>query len=74
MRWKDLEAELKATHRKKKKVLKIYIKQGSKIGMQTIPVHKYIVYNKTLRNTYSLFYDDSLNRTVLMNHRQIKEL
>lgn len=42
--------------------------------MQTIPVHKYIVYNKTLRNTYSLFYEDSLNRTALMNHRQIKEL
>lgn len=73
MRWKDLEAELKATHWKKK-ILKIYIKQCSKIGMQALLVHKYIVYNKTLRNTYSLFYDDSLNRTALMNHRQIKEL
>lgn len=75
MRWKGLKAEMKATQtRRKKKILKIYIKQRSKMGMQAILVHKYIVYNKTLRYTYSLCYGDSLNRTALMNHRQIKEL
>lgn len=53
MRWKDLEAELKATQTRKKKSSKIYIKQCSKSGMQIILAHKYIVYNKTVRYTYS---------------------
>lgn len=43
------------------------------MGMQTIFVHKYIVYSKTHIHILSV-YDDSLNRTALMNHRQIKEL
>lgn len=39
----------------KTQILNIYIEQCSKMGMQTVLVHKYIVYNKTLRYTYSLF-------------------
>lgn len=42
--------------------------------MQTILVHKYFIYNKTLRYTYSLFMMIVLNGTALMNHREIKEL
>lgn len=38
---------------KKKKSSEIYIKQCSKSGMQIILAHKYIVYNKTVRYTYS---------------------
>lgn len=49
------------------------MKQYFKKRKQTIHVHKYTVYNKTHRHTYSV-YDDSLNRTALMNHSQIKEL
>lgn len=41
--------------------------------MQTVLMHKYLVYNKTLRYTYSLFMM-IVKQAALMNHRQIKGL
>lgn len=55
--WGWIEGHIKKKIKKTQKpqILNIYVKQCSKMGMQTVLVHKYIVYNKTLRYTYSLF-------------------
>lgn len=69
MRWKDLEAESKATHTNNPQNLNEAVFFD---GETATYVHKYIVYNKI--DIQILSVDDSLNRTARMNHRQIKEL
>jgi len=74
MRWKDLEAELKATQTRKKNLQKFISSNVLRVECKLF-LHINILYIIKQLDTHILtVYDDSLNRIALMNHRWIKEL